>query len=89
MAAIERLVVSAAQQVLNGENLTLSVPSRAAGNQEYVAALDRIVRFCVRIIASPALPARAEAALLHPLRSSRTSAPSGASETLRRYGRLP
>ena len=43
MLSIERLIMDAARKILAGESMTLSVPSRTATNQEFVAELDRIV----------------------------------------------
>lgn len=43
MLSIERLIMNAARKILAGESMTLSVPSRTAANQEFVAELDRIV----------------------------------------------
>ena len=42
-AEIEKLVVSAAKSILDGNGFSYDVPSRAAGNQLYVPELDRIV----------------------------------------------
>lgn len=43
MLSIERLIMDAARKIMAGESMTLSVPSRSAANQEFVAELDRIV----------------------------------------------
>jgi len=40
---IEKLVVTAAKTILDGNGFSFNVPSRAAGNQLYVPELDRIV----------------------------------------------
>ena len=42
-AEIERLVVQAAQSILNGESFSFAVPTRSSSNQIYVPELDRIV----------------------------------------------